>query len=109
MTLRKVCFTTALALALPLSSFAGQVSFQNHSNNMITSGDNSFYHADFNNDGLEDLAYIYQPSGTSNGTFDVEFSQGSYNEGLYSGAGQLPGPALQRLDRCDRATGPWRL
>ena len=85
MTLRKVCFTTALALVLPLSSFAGQVSFQNHSNNMISSGDNSFYHADFNNDGLEDLAYIYQPSVISNGTFDVEFSQGSYNEGLYSG------------------------
>ncbi len=85
MTLGKVCLTTALALVLPLSSFAGQVSFQNHSNNMISSGDNSFYHADFNNDGLEDLAYIYQPSGTSNGTFDVEFSQGSYNEGLYSG------------------------
>ncbi len=25
------------------------------------------------------------PSVISNGTFDVEFSQGSYNEGLYSG------------------------
>ena len=85
MILKEVC--TALALALPLSSFAGQVSFQNHSNNMTTSGDNSFYHADFNNDGREDLAYIYQPSGTSNGTFDVEFTDGSENgdEGLNSG------------------------
>jgi FG-GAP-like repeat len=88
MTLRKVCFTTALALVLPLSSLAGQVSFQSHSNNLtVTSGDNSFYHADFNNDGQEDLAYIYEPSGTSNGTFDVEFAHSNDNgdEGLYVG------------------------
>ena len=74
MTLRKLCLAPTLALVLPLASFAGQVSFQNHSNNMVTSGDSSFYHADFNNDGREDFAYIYQPSGTPNGTFDVEFS-----------------------------------
>ena len=51
------------------------------------SGDNSFYHADFNNDGREDLAYIYEPSGTSNGTFDVEFAHSNDNgdEGLYVG------------------------
>jgi FG-GAP-like repeat/FG-GAP repeat len=87
MTLRKVCLPTALALVLPLSSFAGQVSFQNHSNNMTTGGDSSFYHADFNNDGREDLAYIYQPSGASNGTFDVEFTDGSENGdvGLFTG------------------------
>jgi hypothetical protein len=83
MTLESVCLPAALALAFPLSSFAGQVSFQNHSNNMVTYGDNSFYHADFNNDGREDLAYIYQPSsGTSDGTFKVEFSNG---DGLYTG------------------------
>ena len=82
MTLRKLCLTAALALVLPPSSFAGQVSFQNHSNNMVTSGDSSFYHADFNNDGREDLAYIYQPSGTPDGTFDVEFSNG---DGLFTG------------------------
>ena len=86
MTLESVRLPAALALALPLSAFAGTVTFQNHSNNMITGGDDSFYHADFNNDGFEDLAYINQPSGgTPDGTFDVEFSDGpGSNAGLYN-------------------------
>jgi hypothetical protein len=79
MALHRLCLPAALVLVLPPSAFAGNVVFQNHSNNMVTGGDNSFYHADFNNDGIEDLAYIYQPSGTSNGTFDVEFSDGEAN------------------------------
>lgn len=82
MTLIKLCVAAALAVVFPLSSSAARVSFQNHSNNMVTSGDNSFYHADFNNDGREDLAYIDQPSGTPPGTFAVEFSNG---DGLYTG------------------------
>ncbi len=87
MTLHRLCLPAALFLVLPLSAFAGNVTFQNHSNNMVTSGDNTFYHADFNNDGHEDLAYIDQPSGTSNGTFDVEFSDSTANgdAGLYNG------------------------
>ena len=87
MTIRAVCVTTALGLALPVWSFAGQVSFQNHSNNMTTSGDDTFYHADFNHDGREDLAYIYEPSGISNGTFAVEFTDANENGdgGLNSG------------------------
>src|SRR5580698_10266626 len=87
MTLSRRCLPAALVLMMSLSAFAGKVTFQNHADNAVTSGDSSFYHADFNNDGREDLAYIYQPSGTSNGTFDVEFSDSTANgdAGLYNG------------------------
>lgn len=90
MSLASVYLPAVLALALPLSAFAGSVTFQNHANNMITGGDNAFFHADLNNDGREDLAYINQPSGTSDGSFYVEFSNG---DGLYTGPFRYQAPS----------------
>ncbi len=64
---------------------------------MVTSGDNGFYHADFNNDGHEDLAYIDQTiMGTPPGTFEVEFSDGPGSDaGLYSGPVSYAVPLFQ--------------
>ena len=68
----KVCLSASLCLAAWLAPSAAAQLFANHSNNMVTSGDNFFYHADFNNDGIEDLAYVNQPNGgTLPGTFVV--------------------------------------
>jgi hypothetical protein len=73
----KVCLLTALSLAASFAATARAQLFANHSDNEATSHDASFYHADFNNDGIEDLAYINTPlTGTPLGTFDIEFADG---------------------------------
>ena len=94
MTPGKVCLPAALCLAVSFGPCAAQ-SFANHSDNQATSGDNVFYHADFNNDGIEDLVYIDTPvMGTPPGTFDIDFTDSNVNddEGLHTGpyAYQVP-------------------
>lgn len=88
-----LCAYLAL-LAAPSLALSATVHFSNHTQTCSNCGDDGFYHADFNNDGYEDLAYI---NGIANGgypTFVVKLSThtGTYSSGtsytisLYQGS-----------------------
>lgn len=70
-------------LAAPSLAVSATVHFSNHTQTCSDCGDNGFYHADFNNDGYEDLAYIYSLPMGGYPSFIVKFSNknGTYTSG----------------------------
>lgn len=78
-----LCAYLAL-LAAPALAVSSTVHTANHTQTCPNCGDNAFYHADFNNDGYEDLAYIQDLPEGGNPTFVVKFSNqnGTYSSGV---------------------------
>lgn len=78
----QLCAILAVLVAVPSVAF-GSVHFANHTQTCQSCGDNSFYHADFNNDGYEDLAYIQDLPMGGSPNFVVRFSDknGNYSSG----------------------------
>ncbi|MFP5234456.1 MAG: FG-GAP-like repeat-containing protein [Acidobacteriota bacterium] len=79
---RRLCAFLTL-LAAPGLVFSATIHTANHTQTCTSCGDNAFYHADFNNDGFEDLAYIQDLPMGGNPNFVVKFSNkdGSYSSG----------------------------
>ena len=75
-----LCASLAL-LAAPSLAIGATVHFSNYTQTCSSCWDNGFYHADFNNDGYEDLAYVVSPPMGGNSTFVVKFSN---KNGAYS-------------------------
>jgi hypothetical protein len=80
----RLCALLLLCLAAPGLAFSS-VSFSNHTQTCDACGDNFTYHADLNNDGHEDLAYIYGLAMGGYPSFVVKFSNGagSYSSGTF--------------------------
>ncbi len=78
---RIACVPLTLMLAIPNLALAATVTTSNHTQVCSYCGQNGFSHADFNNDGKEDLISIAQPPMNPPDHFVIQFSNG---DGTYA-------------------------